>query len=120
MRRVAVRKAGSDRPFADRAGVADRFWQRARGLLGRAPLVEGDGLLIRPCKAVHTWGMSYPIDVAFLDRSGWVVASYDNLSPNRRTGWHPSAECALELAAGALRRAAVTVGDQVCWDQGQS
>jgi uncharacterized membrane protein (UPF0127 family) len=114
---VAVRKAGSPEPLAERAGVADRFWLRALGLLGRQPLVEGEGLLLRPCKAVHTWGMRYPIDVAFLDRSGRVVASYEGVGPNRRTSWHSSAEWALELPAGVLGRAAVTVGDRISWEE---
>jgi uncharacterized protein len=111
MKRVAVRKAGAREPLAQRAGVADNFWQRARGLLGRPPLAEGEGLIIRPCKAIHTWGMGYPIDVAFLDRSGRVVASYERVEPNRRTGWHRGARSALELPAGSLSRASVVVGD---------
>ncbi len=114
---MAVRKAGSPEPLAERAAVADRFWRRALGLLGRTPLVEGEGLLLRPCKAVHTWGMRYPIDVAFLDGRGRVVASYEGVSPNRRTSWHSSAEWALELPAGVLGRAAVAVGDRISWEE---
>jgi uncharacterized protein len=116
VRQVAVRKAGSDEPLAERAAVADRFWQRTRGLLGRPRLANGEGLLIRPCKAIHTWGMAYPIDIAFLDSSGQVVASYEGVAPNRRTSWHRGAECALELPAGALGRAAVAVGDRLSWE----
>jgi hypothetical protein len=117
VRRVAVRKAGASAPLADRAGLAERFWQRARGLLGRPPLAEGEGLILRPCKAVHTWGMGYPIDVAFLDRSGRVVASYVAFGPNQRTAWHSAADCALELPVGALGRGAVTVGDWISWEE---
>lgn len=120
MRRVAVLKAGTALPLADRAGVADRFWQRARGLLGRAPLAEGEGLILRPCKAVHTWGMGYPIDVAFLDPSGRVVASYEGVGPNRRTAWHAGADCALELPAGSLGRASVAVGDRISWEEARA
>jgi len=112
-----VRKAGSGEPLAERAGLADRFWNRALGLLARRPLAEGEGLLLGPCKAIHTWGMRYPIDVAFLDRAGRVVASYPGVRPNRRTSWHSSAEWALELPAGALSRAAVTVGDRISWEE---
>ena len=46
MRKVAVRKTGEGRPLAQSAGLADSFWQRARGLLGRPPLAEGEGLLV--------------------------------------------------------------------------
>jgi uncharacterized membrane protein (UPF0127 family) len=97
--------------------MAERFWQRARGLLGRPPLAEGEALVIRPCKAVHTWGMGHPIDVAFLDPDGRVVASYEALPPNRRTRWHSSAACAIELPVGSLGRAAVAIGDRISWDE---
>lgn len=117
MRQVVVRKAGLPGTLAERAGVADRFWQRARGLLGRPSLADGDGLILRPCKAIHTWGMGYPIDVAFLDRSGRVVASYERIGPNRRTAWHSGADSALELPAGALGRASVAVGDLIAWEE---
>ncbi len=117
MKQVAVRKEGGTRPLAERAGLADRFWQRARGLLGRPPLAEGEGLIIRPCKAVHTLGMEHPIDVAFVDQSGVVLASYEALGPNRRTAWHSRADCAIELPAGALDRASVGVGDRISWGE---
>jgi uncharacterized protein len=116
VRELAVSKTGSPRPVAGRVRVADRFWLRARGLLGRPALAEGEGLLLRPCRAVHTWGMRYPIDVAFLDLSGTVVASYPSLAPSRHTRRHSNAECALELPAGALARSSVHVGDRLRWE----
>ena len=43
---------------------------RRRGLLGRDHI---DGVLVlRPCRQVHTFGMQFPIDVAFCDRYGFV------------------------------------------------
>ena len=115
--RVAARKEGGSHLLAVEAALAARFWQRARGLLGRRPLAPGQGLVLRPCKAVHTWGLGYPIDVAFLDPDGVVLASYGDLAPNRRTRWHPAAACAVELPAGALERAAVAVGDRLHLDE---
>ncbi len=46
--------------------VADGVRDRARGLLGRDG-VEG-AVLLRPARSVHTFGMRFAIDVAFLDR----------------------------------------------------
>ena len=44
---------------------------RRRGLIGRDHL---DGVLVlRPCRQVHTFGMQFPIDVAFCDRYGFVL-----------------------------------------------
>ena len=44
---------------------------RRRGLIGRDHV---DGVLVlRPCRQVHTFGMQFPIDVAFCDRYGFVL-----------------------------------------------
>lgn len=62
--------------------LAGRFGDRVRGLLGTR---AGDAtLLIMPCNDVHTWGMSYSIDVAFVSREGEVVEAYEDVGPGRR------------------------------------
>lgn len=57
-------------------------WLRARGLLGR-PDIDGV-LLLAPCRDIHTIGMRSAIDVAFINRSGCVVASHRNVGAGRR------------------------------------
>jgi uncharacterized protein len=115
---VAVRKTGGSETVAGRVRVADRFWSRALGLLGRRRLEPGEGLLLRPCRAVHTLGLGYPIDVAFLDIRGTVVAAYRALAPNRRTAWHAGAVWALELPTGTLERAGLKEGQRLSWTGG--
>lgn len=97
--------------IARRVHIAKTRWTRLRGLLARPPLGPGEGLLIVPCRAVHTWGMRYPIDVAFLDADGRVVAAYHRVEPGRRTPWHGEAHQALELPAGTLARTWTEPGD---------
>lgn len=96
--------------------VADRWWQRLRGLLGRSQLAAGAGLLLQPCRAVHMFGMSYAVDVAFLDRQGSVVAVYHRLAPGERSRWHKGATYALELPAGTLAKTGTREGDRLEWD----
>jgi uncharacterized membrane protein (UPF0127 family) len=109
---IAVHNQDRDQTVGERVRVADRWWSRARGLLGKT-LDEGEGLLIRPCRAVHMFGMGYPIDVAFLDAESRVVAMYAGLRPGRMTRFHRSAETALELPAGQLARTGTRVGDRL-------
>ena len=52
---------------------ATNWLARLRGLFAYPPLTDSQGLLIRPCNAVHTFGMKYPIDVVFLARSGSIL-----------------------------------------------
>ncbi len=58
---------------------------RAR-LLGLALLDDfptDQALLIRRCRSVHTFGMRFPIDIAFLDRSGAAVRVVSGAQPGR-------------------------------------
>jgi uncharacterized membrane protein (UPF0127 family) len=112
MRRVRAAN-GRGRLLGDRIGVADRWWLRLRGLLGRPGLDQGEGLLLDPCRAVHMLGMQVPVDVAFVDRSGAIVAVYHALAPGGRTGWHQAATTALELPAGTLQASGTGVGDTI-------
>ncbi len=98
-----------------RIRVADGWWSRLRGLLGRPDLVDGEGLMLTPCKAVHMHGMQFAIDVAFVDRYGTVLATYHSLQPGDRSGWHSSARAAIELPAGTLQRTGTREGDRVTW-----
>jgi uncharacterized membrane protein (UPF0127 family) len=65
------------------------------------------------------YGMSLMLDVAFLDRTGLVVAVYPELRPGRRTRWHGLARDALELPAGTLAATRTGEGDIiVCTAEG--
>ncbi|HEX6644532.1 MAG TPA: DUF192 domain-containing protein, partial [Gemmatimonadales bacterium] len=95
--------------------LADTLWRRLRGLSGRSGLAEGEGLMLVPCRAVHMFGMRFPIDVAFLDRDGTVVATYPSLGPGARTRYHREARSALELPAGTLDATGTRAGDTLHW-----
>lgn len=72
-------------------------------------------MLLSPCRAVHMIGLSYPLDVVFLDREGGVRAVYPNLAPNRLTRFHRDAEYALELPAGTIQATRTGVSDRIAW-----
>jgi uncharacterized membrane protein (UPF0127 family) len=103
-----------------RIGLADRWWYRLRGLIGSSALEAGEGLVLRPCRAVHMAGMSFPLDVAFLDRTGGVVASYHALPPGGHTRWHWKARDALELPAGTLAATGTVNGDTIVYTEVES
>lgn len=113
MRYVRAVNAARGRILGARIGVADRWWLRFRGLGGRSGLEPGEGLLLRPCRAVHMLGMRFTLDVAFLDAGNRVVARYPRLSPGARTRWHRGALAALELPAGTLDETGTMEGDVV-------
>lgn len=90
-----------------------RSWrERLVGLLGTS---RGDcaarPVLLTGCSSVHTFGMRYPIDVAFVDERGVVVGAQRGLAPGRlmrATGacWaleRPSSRAVWPVAGDVLR-----------------
>ncbi|HEY8415163.1 MAG TPA: DUF192 domain-containing protein [Thermaerobacter sp.] len=101
--------------LAGRVLVADTWAARRRGLLGRDRLDSGEGLLLVPCRWVHSLGMAFPIDVAHLDRRGRVVRAY-RLAPGRIGPPVARGYSVLELAAGTLARTGTIEGDLLEWE----
>lgn len=83
---------------------------RRRGLVGRTTF-EG-ALAISPCRWVHTVGLRFPIDVAYLDRDGVVVKTV-RMSRRRVGAPVPRARTVVEAAAGSFGRWGVRVGDRL-------
>ena len=99
-------------PIATEVEVAETRATRRRGLLGRDRLDPTAALVLTPCVAVHTAFMRFPIDVVFLDRDGCAVKLVSDLVPWRIAA-ATRAHSVVELAAGSLRRHAITVGDRL-------
>jgi uncharacterized membrane protein (UPF0127 family) len=93
--------------------LAKTTWQRMKGLLGHSAeeFKEGRGLWIAPCDGIHTIGMTFPIDVAYLDKNGRALLLYHGLKPFRIGAIKLDAHSVLELPAGALARTHTQVGD---------
>ena len=83
--------------------VADTAWRRLVGLLGGKALANNEGVWLYPCRAVHTFGMRFAIDVVFVDDKHQVIRLVSNLAPGR-VAWCWSATSVIELAAGAMSR----------------
>jgi uncharacterized protein len=96
----------------ERCIVAETPLTRLRGLLGRAGLPSGEGLLIRPTSAIHTCFMRFPIDAVFLDRDLVVLRTASDVRSWRFKGCR-GARAVLELAAGEVRRRGIRPGDRL-------
>jgi uncharacterized membrane protein (UPF0127 family) len=98
---------------ANRVRVATKRVERAVGLLSRRFLHEGEGLLITPCRGVHTWFMRFAIDLVALNRDGVVVDAVSELGPWRIRLPRPGGINVLELPAGSLSRTKTEVGHRI-------
>ena len=90
--------------------IADSARARARGLLGREG-IDGAIYLV-PCRSVHTLGMRFAIDVAFVDDE-MVVLRVVHMKPWRlaRPSWR--ARGVVEAEAGSFASWELRVGDQL-------
>jgi uncharacterized membrane protein (UPF0127 family) len=85
---------------------------RRRGLLGRDCLDASAALILEPCAAVHTAFMRFNIDVVFVNRSGYAVKIVEDLTP-WRIAVATQAHAVIEMAAGALKRHDISLGDRL-------
>jgi uncharacterized membrane protein (UPF0127 family) len=92
--------------------LADTFFSRLRGLLGRGALDEDEGMLITPASSIHTCFMRFRIDVVFLEADLTVLGVRERLKPWRATAWR-GARLVLELPAGAVDRRQLRPGDRL-------
>lgn len=90
--------------------VAETRRARARGLLGRDGL-DG-GLLIRPARQVHSFGMRFTIDVAFCTRDLRVLSTIC-MPRNRVSRVSLRGNTIIEAEAGAFERWGLHAGDQL-------
>jgi uncharacterized membrane protein (UPF0127 family) len=106
---IARLKSADGRELAS-VEVAATPRQRSRGLLGRSALLPGHAMWLAPCRAIHTVGMQFAIDVVFLDRDARVVAIRENVGQFRLAwgGWR--ARSVLEFAAGEVARLGIECG----------
>ena len=102
----------------ERLHIAATPWRRLRGLLGRTGLAPGDGLLIRPCGGIHTFGMRFAIDVIFLDRDGLVLRVVRDLRPWRIAPGPRGARAVLEVQTGWLTSDNLRRGTRLVEEEG--
>jgi uncharacterized membrane protein (UPF0127 family) len=98
--------------LADRADIADTSLKRRTGLLKHSGLAPGEGLWIVPSEGVHTFGMSFTIDVAFLNKQRVVLKTRPHMS-QARISLCLRAHSVIELPAGTLDESGTMKGDQL-------
>jgi uncharacterized membrane protein (UPF0127 family) len=119
MKRISLKrqdsKYGSTKAYPVlEAWLADTYFSRLRGLLGRKQLGENDGLLLERCASVHTFGMRYPLDLVFLDKKGKVMKCQEGVKPYR-TASARGAYYTLELNQGVISKQGISENDHFYW-----
>ncbi len=97
--------------LAEEAVIAETFFTRIRGLLGKKEFRAGDALVIKPCNSIHTFFMRFPIDVLFSDKNNRIISAIPALAAFRISRVYFNAAYVVELPAGVLKAAPTDIGD---------
>ncbi len=111
--RVVNRSRGT--LLGNRILLVDTWPGRLRGYLGRPEPLPGEGMLLARCNAVHMFGLEFPLDLIFLNQSGDVVETVEDLRPWKRTNRVHHARFALEIPSGTIEASYTRVGDRFAW-----
>ena len=101
--------------FLESLEAAATPWKCFKGLMLRASLPPGHGMLFRPARGIHTQFMRFPIDLVFLDADDRVVKIREAMPP-WRLDWTRAATV-IEANAGAARAAGLAVGDRLHFEE---
>lgn len=92
----------SNRTIPFRVFKASSFFSRLVGLLGTFTPLEKGVLVFTGCRSIHTFGMMYPIDVAFVNDNGRVLDIESRCPPSRILNGPADTHAVLEFPPGTL------------------
>ena len=93
-----------------RIELADSFFRRFLGLMGRRELLPGHGLLIAPCRSIHMCFMRFAIDAIYLDKNYKIIKIVRNLRPWIGISCCLSAHTVIEIKAGTADKYGCFIG----------
>lgn len=110
---MKVYNSSKNNLIADEVKVAQNFFTRSFGLLLRKSLSSNEGLIIRPCRSIHTFFMKFPIDVLFVNSKNRIVALYKNVKPYKILPIHLNSFYVVELPSGSISAMSIEKGDLI-------
>ncbi|PKM74704.1 MAG: hypothetical protein CVU92_05140 [Firmicutes bacterium HGW-Firmicutes-17] len=103
----------NDKVLFSEIKLADRFVTRLVGLLRTAGLAENQGLLLKKCNQVHTFGMKFPIDVIFLSEDGNILHLEEKMESGKVSPHIKKAYWVLELKSGSCKQYQLEVNQRL-------
>ena len=99
--------------ISSRACLANTFFSRLKGLLGRNGFKGIDGFFIPKCRAVHTFFMQFPIDIICINKDFRVIRIVRNLQPYKNFTCLLATHGVIELPEGMITSTKTELGDYI-------
>lgn len=96
-----------------KAGIADDFFSRLKGLLGRKNLLADEALIITHSRSIHMFFMKFSIDAVFIDKNKIVVGLVERIKPFQMSPMFFKAQDVIELPEGKIRETKTRLGDKI-------
>lgn len=93
------------------AVLADTFFGRLIGLMPVKMLEDDKGIILKPCRQIHTFHMKYSIDVIFLSEKNIIIRIEKSLDANKITPYIRKAKSVLEVKGGTVEKYGLVLGD---------
>lgn len=96
-----------------RTEIADDFFSRLKGLLGREDLPADEALIITRSRSIHMFFMKFSIDAVFIDKNKIVVGLVERIKPFQMSPVFFKAQDVIELPAGKISETKTRLGDKI-------
>lgn len=93
--------------------IAESFFGRMQGLLGRKSLAADQALWIKPCNNIHTFFMKFTIDCVFINKTYKVEKVFSKVRPFQIRGPVWKAYSVIEFSEGFVEKWNIQPGDQL-------
>jgi uncharacterized membrane protein (UPF0127 family) len=113
----SVRNARTGAKLATRAKLASSLIDRFMGLMFRARIEDGGGILLTHSSSIHSFFMRFPFDALYLDHDGRVVKVVRAMPPWRMSLGGRGAKHTLEVPAGTAERSGTQAGDVLAFEE---
>ncbi|WP_183858892.1 DUF192 domain-containing protein [Pectinatus brassicae] len=91
--------------------VADTFFKRFKGLMGRSRLPLGQGMLLQPCNSIHMMFMRQSLDLVYIDKGNMIIKKVPNIRPWIGVSMCKKADAVIEMPVGSIEYYGYEVGN---------
>ncbi len=97
--------------------IANSFFKKMKGLLGVKIIKDDYGMFFPSCNFIHTFFMSFDIDIVMVDKKMKVVYTKEELKPFNMIFCFKAAHT-FEFASGVIKKNNIKKGDILKLDNG--
>jgi len=101
----------NEKILADNLEIANGYFSRMRGLLGRKSLEKGKGMYINSCNSIHSFFMKFKFDAVFINKKNEVIYLIEHMPAWRVSKICFSACSVIELPSGVIKDTQTNIGD---------